>query len=118
MPDPHLSLKQQVNRYTRGFGAVQAETGIGNAALIRPNQIGTMSECLEAMATCRRLRYAQMVSHRSGETCDDMIADLAVGSGCDQLKAGAPACGERLAKYNRLLEIESTDRDLPYGLPR
>lgn len=93
-----------------------ADAGIANAALIKPNQIGTMSQCLEAMATCRRLGYAQMVSHRSGETCDDMIADLAVGSGCGQLKAGAPARGERVAKYNRLLEIESTDSDLPYGL--
>lgn len=93
-----------------------AEAGIANAALIKPNQIGTMSQCLEAMATCRRVGYAQMVSHRSGETCDDMIADLAVGSGCGQLKAGAPARGERVAKYNRLLEIESTNSDLPYGL--
>lgn len=92
-----------------------AEAGIGNAALIKPNQIGTMSECLEAMATARRLGYAQMVSHRSGETCDDMIADLAVGSGCGQLKAGAPARGERVAKYNRLLEIGISG--LPYGLP-
>jgi enolase len=92
-----------------------AEAGIGNAALIKPNQIGTMSECLEAMATARRLGYAQMVSHRSGETCDDVIADLAVGSGCGQLKAGAPARGERVAKYNRLLEIGLSG--LPYGLP-
>jgi enolase len=92
-----------------------AEADIGNAALIKPNQIGTMSECLEAMATARRRGYAQMVSHRSGETCDDMIADLAVGSGCGQLKAGAPARGERVAKYNRLLEIGISG--LPYGLP-
>ena len=92
-----------------------AEAGIGNAALIKPNQIGTMSECLEAMATARRLGYAQMVSHRSGETGDDLIADLAVGSGCGQLKAGAPARGERVAKYNRLLDIGMSG--LPYGLP-
>lgn len=94
-----------------------AGAGIANAALIKPNQIGTLSECLEAMATCRCFGYAQMVSHRSGETGDDLIADLAVGSGCGQIKAGAPARGERVAKYNRLLEIESTDSDLPYGLP-
>lgn len=93
-----------------------AEAGIGTAALIKPNQIGTLSECLEAMATCRRLGYAQMVSHRSGETSDELIADLAVGSGCGQLKAGAPARGERVVKYNRLLQIE-LDSDLPYGLP-
>ncbi|MGH3602532.1 MAG: phosphopyruvate hydratase, partial [Pseudonocardiaceae bacterium] len=94
-----------------------AEAGIANAALIKPNQIGTMSQCLEAMATCRRLGYAQMVSHRSGETSDDQIADLAVGLGSGQLKSGAPARGERVAKYNRLLEIESINADLPYGLP-
>ncbi|MGH3513927.1 MAG: phosphopyruvate hydratase, partial [Pseudonocardiaceae bacterium] len=60
---------------------------------------------------------AQMVSHRSGETSDDLIADLAVGLGSGQLKSGAPARGERVAKYNRLLEIESINADLPYGLP-
>jgi enolase len=94
-----------------------AEAGIANAALIKPNQIGTLPQCLEAMATCWRLGYAQMVSHRSGETCDDLIGDLAVGSGCGQLKSGAPARGERVAKYNRLMDIESTNGDLPYGLP-
>ena len=57
------------------------------------------------MATCRRGGYAQLVSHRSGETTDTFIADLAVGSGCGELKTGAPARGERVAKYNRLLEI-------------
>jgi enolase len=57
-----------------------------------------------------------MVSHRSGETSDELIDDLAVGSGCGQLKAGAPARGERVAKYHRLLQIE-IDSDLPYGLP-
>jgi enolase len=92
-----------------------AQAGIGTAALIKPNQIGTMTECLAAMAACRQVGYGQMVSHRSGETCDDLIADLAVGSGCGQLKAGAPARGERVAKYNRLLEIGSTT-GLPYGL--
>ena len=58
-----------------------------------------------------------MVSHRSGETGDTFIADLAVGSGCGQIKAGAPARGERVAKYNRLLEIASAAPDLPFGLP-
>lgn len=94
-----------------------AETGIANAALIKPNQIGTLSECREALATCRRLGYAQMISHRSGDTCDELIADLAVASGCGQLKAGAPARGERVAKYNRLLKIDAFDGDLPYGIP-
>jgi enolase len=90
--------------------------GVGNAALIKVNQVGTVTETLEAMAVCRKAGYAQFVSHRSGETPDTFIADLAVGSGCGQLKAGAPARGERVAKYNRLLEIAASRPDLPYGL--
>ena len=67
--------------------------GIGNSALIKVNQIGTVTETLEAMAVCRRAGYAQLVSHRSGETTDTFIADLAVSSGCGELKTGAPAPG-------------------------
>lgn len=88
---------------------------IGNAALIKLNQIGTVSETLEAMEECHRNGYAAMVSHRSGETEDSFIADLTVGTGCGQLKSGAPARGERVAKYNRLLEI-AADNVLPFGL--
>ncbi len=62
--------------------------------------------------------YGAMISHRSGETDDAFIADLAVAAGCGQIKAGAPARGERVAKYNRLLEISSTTPGLVYGLPR
>jgi enolase len=91
--------------------------GVGNAALIKVNQIGTVSETLEALRVCRGAGYAAMVSHRSGETEDSFIADLTVGAGCGQLKAGAPARGERVAKYNRLLEIADAHRDLPYGVP-
>ena len=91
------------------------EEGIGNAALIKVNQIGTVTETLEAMALCRRAGYAQMVSHRSGETCDSFIADLAVATGCGQIKSGAPARGERVAKYNRLVEIEASE-GFRYGL--
>jgi len=87
----------------------------GNAALIKVNQIGTVTETLAAMAVCRKAGWAQMVSHRSGETEDSFLADLAVGSGCGQLKSGAPARGERVAKYNRLIEIEAAE-SLPYGL--
>jgi len=87
----------------------------GTSALIKVNQIGTVTETLEAMAVCRTAGWAQMVSHRSGETEDTFIADLAVGSGCGQIKSGAPARGERVAKYNRLIEIEVAD-GLPYGL--
>jgi enolase len=70
---------------------------------------------LEAMRICREAGWAQMVSHRSGETEDTFIADLAVGTGCGQIKSGAPARGERTAKYNRLIEIESVERP-PYGM--
>jgi len=91
--------------------------GIGNAALIKLNQIGTVTETLAAMAVCRDAGYGRMVSHRSGETEDTFIADLAVGTGCGQLKTGAPARGERVAKYNRLIEIEALAPDLGYGIP-
>jgi enolase len=90
---------------------------VANAALIKLNQIGTVTETLEAMAICHRAGYGQMVSHRSGETPDTFIADLAVATGCGQIKTGAPARGERVAKYNRLVEIAATDPGLPYGLP-
>jgi len=88
---------------------------IGNAALIKVNQIGTVTETLEAMRICRDAGYAAMVSHRSGETDDSFIADLAVGSGCGQIKTGAPARGERVAKYNRLLAIADEHPHLTYG---
>ena len=91
--------------------------GIGNASLIKLNQIGTVTETLEAMAICRQAGYRQFVSHRSGETEDTFIADLAVGTGCGHLKTGAPARGERVAKYNRLLEISASAPTLCYGMP-
>jgi enolase len=90
-------------------------SGVGNAALIKPNQIGTVTETLEAIEVCRGSSYAQMISHRSGETTDSFIADLAFGSGCGQIKSGAPARGERVAKYNRLIEIELAEPGSPYG---
>jgi enolase len=90
--------------------------GIGNAALIKVNQIGTVSETLEAIGVCRDGGLAQMISHRSGETTDAFIADLAVATGCGQIKSGAPARGERVAKYNRLVEIELEVSGAPYGL--
>jgi enolase len=91
--------------------------GIANASLIKLNQIGTVTETLEAMAICRRAGYRQLVSHRSGETEDTFIADLATGTGCGHLKSGAPARGERVAKYNRLLEIAAAQPGLRYGMP-
>jgi enolase len=89
--------------------------GAGNAALIKLNQIGTVTETLEAMRLCREAGWPQFVSHRSGETEDTFIADLAVATGCGQIKSGAPARGERVAKYNRLIAIEAHEH-LPYGL--
>ena len=91
--------------------------GIGNAALIKVNQIGTVTETLDAMRICHEAGYGQMVSHRSGETPDTFIADLTVATGCGQIKTGAPARGERIAKYNRLVQIEAANPSLPYGLP-
>ncbi len=90
--------------------------GVANAALIKVNQIGTVSETLEAMRICRDSGYAAMVSHRSGETEDTFIADLTVATGAGQLKTGAPARGERVAKYNRLIEIAASNPALRYGL--
>lgn len=90
--------------------------GIGNAALIKVNQIGTVSETLEAIGVCRDGGLAQIISHRSGETTDPFIADLTVATGCGQIKSGAPARGERVAKYNRLVEIELEVSGAPYGL--
>ena len=90
---------------------------VANASLIKVNQIGTVTETIDAMRVCRDADYAQFVSHRSGETEDSFIADLAVGTGAGHIKTGAPARGERVAKYNRLIEIADDDRtSLPYGL--
>lgn len=79
--------------------------GAANAILVKPNQVGTLTETMETIAAARTGGYEVIVSNRSGETCDDFIADLAVAAGSVFLKAGALARGERLAKYNRLLEI-------------
>ncbi len=77
-----------------------------NAIVIKPNQIGTITETLEVVSFAKKSAIKLVVSHRSGETNDDFIADFAVGIGADYAKFGAPARGERVAKYNRLLEIE------------
>ena len=77
-----------------------------NAILVKPNQIGTVTETLETMAVARAAGYATVISHRSGETEDTFIADLAVATSAGQIKTGAPARGERTAKYNQLLRIE------------
>ena len=82
------------------------EEGIANSILIKVNQIGTLTETLETMATAARAGYSTVVSHRSGETEDTFIADLAVATGAGQIKTGATSRSERVAKYNRLLQIE------------
>ena len=77
-----------------------------NAVIIKPNQAGTISETIKVVKEAKRSGFKVIVANRSGETNDDFIADLAVGVGADHVKFGAPARGERVAKYNRLLEIE------------
>jgi enolase len=79
-----------------------------NAVIIKPNQIGTVSEALDAVSFAKDHGWGVVVSHRSGETNDDFIADFAVGVSADGFKLGAPQRGERIAKYNRLLDIERT----------
>lgn len=80
--------------------------GVGNAILIKPNQIGTLTETLECVRVAQNAAYATMISHRSGETEDSTIADISVATNAGQIKSGAPARGERTAKYNQLLRIE------------
>jgi enolase len=82
------------------------ESGVGNSILIKVNQIGTLSETLDAIAMAREAGYTAVMSHRSGETEDVTIADLAVATGCGQIKTGAPSRSDRVAKYNQLLRIE------------
>ncbi|MGB8504969.1 phosphopyruvate hydratase, partial [Mycobacterium sp.] len=84
------------------------EKGAGNALLVKVNQIGTLTETLDAVALAHYSGYRTMMSHRSGETEDTTIADLAVAVGSGQIKTGAPARSERVAKYNQLLRIEET----------
>jgi enolase len=83
------------------------QSGVGNSILIKVNQIGTLSETLDTMAYATRYGYTSVMSHRSGETEDSTIADLAVATNCGQIKTGAPARSDRVAKYNQLLRIES-----------
>ena len=82
------------------------ENGIANAVLVKPNQIGTLSETLDTVRLAAGNGYKAVISHRSGETSDTFISDIAVATSAGFLKAGAPARGERVAKYNRLIQIE------------
>jgi len=82
------------------------ELGVANSILVKVNQIGTLTEALEAVRMAREAGYGAILSHRSGETEDTTIADLAVATGCGQIKTGAPSRSDRVAKYNQLLRIE------------
>ena len=88
-------------RFKRGI-----ERGIANALLVKVNQIGTLSETLEAVEIALRAGYGAVFSHRSGETEDATIADLAVATNCGQIKTGSLSRSDRLAKYNQLIRIE------------
>ena len=81
--------------------------GVANSILVKPNQIGSLTETLECVRTAHRSAYTTVISHRSGETEDATVADIAVGTNAGQIKTGAPARGERTAKYNQLLRIEA-----------
>ena len=88
------------------FRSEGIEKNIANSVLIKLNQIGTLSETMQTMRLAHRNDYTCIVSHRSGETEDSFIADLAVAVNSGQIKTGSTARSERIAKYNRLLEIE------------
>ena len=83
------------------------DRAVANSILIKVNQIGTLTETLGAIELARTAGYSAVISHRSGETEDTTIADLAVATGAGMIKTGAPARSERVAKYNRLLQIEA-----------
>lgn len=90
-----------VDRLQRGI-----DEGVANTILIKPNQIGTLSETIDAILLAQKNKYKVVISHRSGETTDTTISDIAVAVNAEYIKTGAPSRSERLAKYNRLLEIE------------
>jgi enolase len=91
-----------VERLERGIRA-----GVANSILVKVNQIGTLTETLDTVGMAHRASYSAVMSHRSGETEDVTIADLAVATNCGLIKAGAPARSDRVAKYNQLLRIET-----------
>ena len=96
-----LTGSDDTTRLQRGI-----DEGVANSILIKVNQIGTLTETLDAVGLATRSGYTSVMSHRSGETEDTTIADLAVATNCGQIKTGAPARSDRVAKYNQLLRIE------------
>jgi enolase len=111
--DPHVQLigddvfVTNLNRLEEGVSL-----GVANAILIKPNQIGTLTETVMTVMAAQRMGYSTIMSHRSGETEDTTIADLAVALGCGQIKTGAPCRTDRVAKYNQLLRIEEELDDI------
>ncbi|MDD3469700.1 MAG: phosphopyruvate hydratase [Thermoguttaceae bacterium] len=97
-----------IERFQRGV-----QEGVANTILVKPNQIGTLSETLAVVAMAHRYGYQTIISHRSGETTDTFIADLAVGLSAGWIKTGSPCRGERTAKYNQLLRIEESLSPFP-----
>ncbi len=115
--DGFVAMNQKLGQYIQTVGddlyatnLKRLEKGIQlkatNAILIKPNQIGTVTETLAAINLAKKHEFGTIISHRSGETCDTFIADLAVGTGAGQIKTGSLSRSERVAKYNRLMEIE------------
>jgi enolase len=105
--NPTVEVDVRLDDGARGRAAVPSGASTGaREALIKLNQIGTLTETLEAIDVAKRAGYGTVISHRSGETADDFIADLAVATAAGQIKTGAPARGERVAKYNQLVRIE------------
>ena len=92
------------------------DQGVANSILIKVNQIGTLSETLEAMRLAREAGYTTVMSHRSGETEDTTIADLAVATAAGQIKTGSLCRSDRVAKYNRLLRIEDHSSAIYKGI--
>ena len=88
------------------------DEGVGNSILVKVNQIGTLTETLDTVRLASISGYTSVMSHRSGETEDTTIADLAVATNCGQIKTGAPARSDRVAKYNQLLRIEDDLGDM------
>ena len=94
-------MRRRSARLARGIKA-----GVANSMLVKVNQIGTLTETLQAVEMAHRARYTNVMSHRSGETEDATIADLAVATNCGQIKTGSLSRSDRLAKYNQLIRLE------------
>jgi len=108
LADIHSKQRRHCDADSTGFNQrpeVTHKEGASNAILIKINQIGTVTETLRVMEMARTSGFATVISHRSGETSDDIIADFAVGTDAKQIKTGAPARSDRTSKYNQLLRI-------------